>query len=196
MHKDVLAVLDFWFRDLAPRQWFAVSAKLDGAIRRRFGALVDGAIEGEHDTWSATPRGRLALILLLDQFTRNISRGAPGAFAGDAKAQGLVLEGLAAGMDQPLNLAERHFFYMPLMHAEDLELQALSVEKFTDIEREAKSLVRHARDHAATVKRFGRFPRRNEALGRPSTPEERAFLDRPRLSRSVSAQAQGRCDRA
>jgi uncharacterized protein (DUF924 family) len=174
------AVLDFWFRELAPRHWFLGSAKLDAQMRRRFAAEVDAALHGELDAWAETPRGRLALILLLDQFTRNIHRGAPGAFAGDAKAQALVVEGLAAGMDRPLNLAERHFFYMPLVHAEDPTLQAVSLRKFAAFLREAQSIVEHQKDHAAIIKRFGRFPARNTALGRPSTPEEEAFLDQPR----------------
>lgn len=169
-------VLDFWFRELDPRQWFKASTKLDAEIGRRFGAWVDAALSGDLDAWAATPRGRLALILLLDQFTRNSRRGGPEAFAGDAKAQSLVLEGLAAGADRELNIAERHFFYMPLMHAEDPKLQALSVEKFAAVQREALSQVKSAQDHAATIARFGRFPARNAALGRPSTPDEEAFL--------------------
>ena len=180
MHPDPAAVLDFWFRELAPRQWFVAAAKLDQAIGRRFGARVAEALQGALDSWATTPRGRLALILVLDQFPRNIYRGTPGAFAGDAMAQALVLAGLTTGMDKPLNLAERHFFYMPLMHAEDRELQALGLKKFAAIQREAYSIVRYARDHAATIERFGRFPSRNQALGRTSTAEELAFLGRPR----------------
>jgi uncharacterized protein (DUF924 family) len=185
MQPEPAAVLDFWFRELTPRQWFVATAKLDQATRRRFGACVDEALQGALDAWATTPRGRLALILVLDQFPRNIHRGTPGAFAGDAMAQALVLEGLAAGTDKPLNLAERHFFYMPLMHAEDKELQALSLETFAAIQREAYSIVRYARDHAATIERFGRFPSRNQALGRPSTAEELAFLSRRRTRSQV-----------
>ncbi|MGH7024302.1 MAG: DUF924 family protein [Caulobacteraceae bacterium] len=173
------AVLDFWFRELAPRHWFGGSAKLDARMRRRFAAWVDSALQGEFDAWAETPRGRLALILLLDQFTRNIHRGQASAFAGDAKAQALVLEGLAAGMDKPLSLSERHFFYMPLVHAEDPKLQALSLKKFAAFLREAQSIVRHQEDHAALIERFGRFPARNAALGRVSTAEEEAFLSKP-----------------
>ncbi len=95
-------------------------------------------------------------------------------------AQALVLEGLATGMDKPLNLAERHFFYLPLMHAEDRDLQALGLKKFAAIQSEAHSIVRYARDHAATIEQFGRFPSRNQALGRPSTAEELAFLSHRR----------------
>jgi uncharacterized protein (DUF924 family) len=170
-------ILDFWFRELAPRHWFLGSKKLDVDMRRRFSRWVDAALNGQLDAWAETSRGRLALILLLDQFTRNIHRGTPGAFAGDARAQTLVLEGLAANMDRPLNLAERQFFYMPLVHAEDLRLQALSLKKFAAWLREAQSTVKHQKDHAAVIERFGRFPTRNAALGRASTPEEQAFLD-------------------
>ncbi|HXU99282.1 MAG TPA: DUF924 family protein [Caulobacteraceae bacterium] len=169
-------ILDFWFRELAPRHWFLGSKKLDADMRRRFSRWVDAALNGQLDAWAETSRGRLALILLLDQFTRNIHRGTPGAFAGDARAQSLVLEGLAAKMDRPLNLAERQFFYMPLVHAEDPKLQALSLKKFAAWLREAQSTVKHQKDHAAVIERFGRFPTRNAALGRASTPEEQAFL--------------------
>lgn len=169
-------ILDFWFRELTPRHWFLGSKKLDADMRRRFSGWVAAALKGDLDAWAESPRGRLALILLLDQFTRNIHRGTPGAHAGDAKAQGLVLEGLAARMDMPLNLAERHFFYMPLVHAEDPKLQALSLKKFAAYLREARSVVKHQEDHAAVIARFGRFPTRNAALGRASTPDEQAFL--------------------
>jgi uncharacterized protein (DUF924 family) len=170
-------ILDFWFRELEPRHWFLGSKKLDAMMRKRFTGWVDAALDGQLDVWSATPRGRLALILLLDQFTRNIHRGTTRAFAGDAKAQALVLEGLAAGMDGPLNLSERQFFYMPLVHAEDAKLQALSLKSFAAFLREAQSIVKHQKDHAAVIERFGRFPTRNAALARASTPEEQAFLE-------------------
>jgi uncharacterized protein (DUF924 family) len=174
------AVVDFWFRELEPRHWFLGAKRLDEKMRRRFAAWVDAALGGELDGWAKTPRGRLALILLLDQFTRNIHRGTAKAFAGDAKAQALVVDGLAAGMDKPLTLSERQFFYMPLVHAEDPKLQALSLAKFAEFLNEAKSIVGHQQQHAAVIERFGRFPTRNAALGRPSTPEEESFLSRPR----------------
>lgn len=174
MDPDV--ILDFWFRELEPRHWFLGSKKLDATIRRRFAAWVTAAMNGDLDAWPSTPRGRLALILLLDQFTRNIHRGTSLAFAGDAKAQGLVLEGLAVGADRPLNLSERQFFYMPLVHAEDAALQALGRKAFDAFLREAQSIVKHQKDHATVIERFGRFPTRNAALGRISTAEEEAFL--------------------
>jgi uncharacterized protein (DUF924 family) len=175
---DPAAVVDFWFRELAPPQWFKASSRLDEDIRARFSAWVDAALGGKLDAWAAAPRGRLALILVLDQFTRNIHRGQAAAFAGDARAQALVLEGLAQGVDKDLDLAERHFFYMPLMHAEDRALQALSLENFATIEREARSIMKYAQDHAALIERFGRFPARNAALGRVSTAEEETSLSK------------------
>ena len=180
------AVVNFWFGELTPRQWFEGSATLDAEIRQRFGPWVDAALRGHYDAWAETPRGRLALILLLDQFTRNIHRGAAGAFSGDAKAQRLTIEGLAAGMDKQLNLSERQFFYMPLMHAEDSELQGQCLEAFAAFLNEARSIVKFQKEHGAVIDRFGRFPARNAALGRPSTPEEQTFLSKPRRKRRPS----------
>lgn len=182
---DPIAVVDFWFRELEPRHWFSGAKTLDAKMRKRFSDWVGAALRGDLDTWAKTPRGRLALILLLDQFTRNIHRGTPAAFAGDAKAQALTAEGLAKGMDRPLTLAERQFFYMPLVHAEDANLQALGREAFAAFLGEAQSVVKHQKDHAALIRRFGRFPTRNAALGRQSTPDEEAFLSMPRRGQRV-----------
>ncbi|GAB3097247.1 hypothetical protein GCM10027217_12970 [Pseudomaricurvus hydrocarbonicus] len=117
------------------------------------------------------------MIILLDQFSRHIFRGTPQAYAQDARAQQLVLEGIQNGDDQPLQPTERHFFYMPLMHAEDKTLQELSVEKFTTLRHEVKRGLNAAQAHRAIIEKFGRFPHRNEILGRVSTPEEVAFLN-------------------
>lgn len=175
LNRESVEVLDFWFRELTPRQWFGGETELDVAIRRRFAPLLQKATQDECDDWAATPRGRLALIVLLDQFSRHIHRNTPAAFAQDAKAQQLCLAGIAAGLDQQLTSAERHFFYMPLMHAESAELQALGVEKFTALRNEAEAILGFAKGHASIVERFGRFPHRNAALGRVSTPQEEAF---------------------
>lgn len=176
MEPDYLPVLDFWFRELTPHQWFAGGGELDQLIRERFGTLLEQAKEGAHDAWARTPRGRLALIVVLDQFSRNVFRGTPNAYAGDAKAQQLAREGIAAGMDKPLTLDERQSFYMPLQHAEDVELQALSVAKFGELKDEAAGAFEFARGHRSAVERFGRFPHRNAVLGRASTPDGEQFL--------------------
>jgi uncharacterized protein (DUF924 family) len=169
-------VLDFWFRELVPSQWFRGGPELDETIRQRFGALLEQAKQGALDGWAATPRGLLVLIIVLDQFPRNIFRGRPEAFAEAAKAEALSQRAIAQDWDKALALSERQFLYMPLMHAEDPGLQRLSLEKFADLKKEAEGIFQFAQDHADIVARFGRFPGRNQALGREPTPEEQAFL--------------------
>jgi uncharacterized protein (DUF924 family) len=177
MESEYRSVLDFWFRDLAPREWFADGGpELDERIHTRFGTLVAAARRGALDHWATSPRGRLALIILLDQFPRHCFRGTPEAYASDPQAQALAAEGVAARMDEQLAFAERQFFYMPLMHAEDRDLQALSMERFDSLREEADAVLRWAAGHRKIVYRFGRFPHRNEILGRTSSPEEEAFL--------------------
>lgn len=176
LQRECVQVLDFWFRELTPRQWFGGGAELDVMVRQRFAPLLSQAKRNECDDWAETPRGRLALIVLLDQFSRHIHRNTPDAFAQDAKAQQLCLDGIEAGVDQQLTSAERHFFYMPLMHAERLELQALGIEKFTALRNEAEAILGFALGHSSIVERFGRFPHRNATLGRVSTTQEEAFL--------------------
>lgn len=171
-----LPVLNFWFRELIPRQWFGGGPELDETIRSRFGAMVEKAMRGECNDWAGSPRGLLALIILLDQLPRNIWRGQPQAFAGAARAEALSQRAIAEGWDKALGLSERQFLYMPLMHAENPALQALSLEKFADLKKEAAGIFEFAEKHADIVKQFGRFPGRNQALGRNSTPEEQALL--------------------
>ena len=169
-------VLGFWFAQ-SPARHFGKDPVFDQEIRERFGPVHGQLVLGERDAWLATPRGRLATIIVLDQFSRNMFRDTPGMFAGDPRALELALEGIAKGDDRALTEAERGFFYMPLMHAEDRALQERSVELFTASggEEGAKFAVMH-RD---IVRRFGRFPHRNALLGRTSTPEEVEFLAQP-----------------
>jgi uncharacterized protein (DUF924 family) len=171
------AVLSFWFRELSPAQWFEDGRKLDAEVRQRFAGLLARARRGEFDGWVATPRGRLALIILLDQFSRHIHRDHAEAFASDLKTQRLTKEAIDLGADEELNVAERQFLYLPLMHAEDPQLQALSVESFEKLRAYAEEVVRFAVEHREQIDRFGRFPHRNAPLGRDSTADERAFMD-------------------
>lgn len=191
------SVLEFWLadgleggtaggwptQDLGKR-WFGGGAALDGEIRTRFGARVVQAIGGGLQDWEQQPLPRLALVILLDQFTRNMFRASAQAFAGDARAQQLVLDTLAHQTDQQLPRVARVFTYMPLMHAEDLALQDECIARFARLVAEAPDSLKprlqghldYARQHQAIIARFGRFPYRNAALGRVNTPEEEDFL--------------------
>jgi uncharacterized protein (DUF924 family)/2-hydroxychromene-2-carboxylate isomerase len=188
------AVLHFWFgapnadpNALTKRResWFAAAPEFDAECRDRFAPLVGRAMRGELDTWQRTPRGRLALIMLLDQLTRNIFRGTAAAYLGDAKALPLALAGIDSGADRALGVFERAFFYLPLEHAENAAVQERSVVLFSQLlaesppERRADAEVwlNYAREHRDTIARFGRFPQRNAHLGRSSTSDERAFLE-------------------
>ncbi|MBM3357362.1 MAG: DUF924 domain-containing protein [Betaproteobacteria bacterium] len=195
MPGEIEQVLEFWFGKCGAdgaidpsrrKMWFREGRKHDAEIRRRFGALHERACRGELDDWAATARGRLALILVLDQFSRHLYRGNARACAQDAPAQRLALGGLEQGADRELAPAERAFFYLPLEHAEDRELQERSVRCFASLadgvpaasRKDYKSFLDYARRHREIIERFGRFPHRNVALGRASTPEEREFLER------------------
>jgi len=191
------SVLEFWLadgleggtaggwptQDLGKR-WFGGGAALDEEIRTRFGARVVQAISGGLQDWEQQPLHRLALVILLDQFTRNVFRASAQAFAGDARAQQLVLDTLAHQADQQLPWVARVFTYMPLMHAEDLALQDECVARFSRLVAEAPDRLKqrlqghldYARRHQAIIARFARFPYRNAALGRVNTPEEEEFL--------------------
>lgn len=165
------------------RRWYLGGAELDAEIRERFGALVAAALDGQLRHWRATPRGRLALILLLDQFTRNIFRGTPRAYAGDPAALALAREALAEE-GSASSLEERLFMLMPLVHAEDLALQSQAVELARQLLERAPAALSEPwqRGYARTqhyrsvIERFGRFPQRNAILGRPSSAQELAFL--------------------
>ena len=189
-------LLEFWFGtcgadgaiDPTRREmWFKSGARHDAEIRGRFGGLHERASRGALDEWTGTARGRLALIVVLDQFSRHIYRGTAQAFAQDAAAQKLTLAGLKEGTDLELAPVQRSFFYLPLEHAEDRALQALSVQCYERLakavskawRKDYESFLDYARRHRDVIERFGRFPHRNAALGRASTPEEIAFLRQP-----------------
>jgi len=189
-------ILDFWFgtagddavvaKDQAAL-WWSKNETHDDEIRRRFEDDVRAAAHGELDPWAATARGRLALIILLDQFPRNIYRETAQAFAYDERALVLTLEGLERGTDRELRPIERVFFYLPLEHSESLAHQERSVECFgallasvpAERENTFKEYMDFAIRHRDIIARFGRFPHRNEILERASTAEELAFLAEP-----------------
>lgn len=189
-------VLAFWFEPEAGdgdtararrRLWWGKDAAVDAAIRDRFAALVAEAAAGRHDRWADTPLGRLALVILFDQFPRNMHRDTPRAFAHDPLARRLTLDGLEIRADQALRPIERVFFYLPLEHAESLELQERSVSLFGALAAAApaeeqegfRGYADYAIRHRDIIARFGRFPHRNRILGRGSTPEEAEFLKQP-----------------
>lgn len=189
-------ILDFWFGNLKEGKpvpparfdlWFGGAEATDRQIGERFAVDVELAAAGSYDAWSRTARGSLALILLLDQFPRNIYRGSSRAYAFDEKARHLCLAGLAAGQDRRLVTVERAFFYLPLEHAEDLALQQRSVAAFGELLQQSpaplaeacRGFLDYAERHRAIIARFGRFPHRNAPLGRLSTAEEEAFLREP-----------------
>lgn len=185
------AVLDFWFlpvghadHDVFRPEWFRKDPAFDAAIRGRFGPLVDEALAGGLGDWDATADGALARILLLDQFTRNLFRGDARAFAGDAAALALAESLVASGRDKNLPPIRRWFVFLPFEHSESLLNQERAVALFAGLRREAQdpafeSAYDYAVRHRDVIERFGRFPHRNTALGRPSTPEEEAFLKLP-----------------
>ncbi|WP_420555050.1 DUF924 family protein [Neptuniibacter marinus] len=192
MIEKIEDILRFWFGTVEngfpvndrSKLWWSGDAENDRLVSELFGHRVHQALRGELDEWASSPRGRLALIILLDQFTRTIFRGSEDAFSGDAKALALCIEGRKLGHDQALEIVEKAFFYMPFEHAEQLDLQQLSIECFEQMLFEVSGVNKiymenwldFAHQHYDQINRFGRFPHRNEVLGRSSTPEELAFL--------------------
>ena len=169
--------LHFWFTELTPKQHFAKDAALDDAIRTRFGATLEAAARCELFAWRATPEGRLAEVLVLDQFSRNVYRDSAGAFAQDTLALALAQELVANGQDRSLPLAQRSFAYMPYMHSESTLIHSQATVLFSQPGMEDS--LRFEQRHQAIIHRFGRYPHRNALLGRESTPEELAFLTEP-----------------
>lgn len=168
------AILHFWFEELTPAQHFAQDKALDAQIAECFGNTLDAARKGELWAWRATPQGRLAEILVLDQFSRNIHRGKSQAFAQDAMALALAQELVAGRHDSLLTPAQRAFAYMPYMHSESpmIHTQAMALFGQPGLEKHLRIEILHK----DIIARFGRYPHRNAALGRHSTTEEAAFL--------------------
>jgi uncharacterized protein (DUF924 family) len=186
-------VLEFWIGAPATdhdgfmkkvQRWFRGSPELDAEIRQKFGAAVQSARDGALDEWATTPRGRLALIILLDQFTRNLYRGTPRTYENDARALALCEAGLDQHADADLGYEERLFLYMPLAHSEDVTRQERNVALQTaaansgptELQKSYAVSVAHAKGYLEQIRRFGRFPHRNAVLSRTCTQDEMAFL--------------------
>ncbi|HEY8385800.1 MAG TPA: DUF924 family protein [Porticoccaceae bacterium] len=170
-------VLTFWFEETKPAQWWEKDAAFDRLVTARFGAVHRCAVVGELYPWREDARGRLAEIIVLDQFSRNIHRDTAAAFATDGMALALAQEVVAQGLDQTLSPMERTFIYMPYMHSESLVIHDVALELFR-ANGIAESLHFEVL-HRDIIVRFGRYPHRNAILGRPSTDEELAFLQQP-----------------
>lgn len=174
MHEDILR---FWFEALEPAQWWSKDERLDALIADRHAGLLRSASRCELYEWRADPRGRLAEVIVLDQFSRHIHRGSPLAFACDPLALALAQEAVARGADDALTPVERVFLYLPYMHSESAMIQQVSEALYE--RNELAGNLDYARRHKAVIDRFGRFPHRNEILGRVSTSAEIAFLSEP-----------------
>ena len=183
---DIEEILTFWFDEIrdepayfeeyAPR-WFVQNADFDRQIVQRFQTDYELAVQGQLAHWTETARGGLALILVLDQFPRNMFRNDPRAFATDPLAQQIAEQMLDAGLDRQLRLVERYFVYVPFMHSENRAHQQRSVQLFQQlVEERAYFDTPYVVRHQEVIDRFGRFPHRNTVLGRVSTPEELEFL--------------------
>lgn len=179
-------ILTFWFEEAGPSKWFEKDEAFDAEIRERFGAVTHQARDGKLETWCESARGCLALIILIDQFSRNIHRGSPLTWSADAHGLALTRLALDKGYDAALTHTERKFLYMPLMHSEALADQKRSVELFRRLAEEGAEngdvTLDYAIRHRNIVAEYGRFPHRNEILGRESTPEEIELLKDPNAS--------------
>ncbi|WP_321146770.1 DUF924 family protein [Providencia alcalifaciens] len=173
-------VLSFWFEESTPKQWFEKSEKFDLTIAKRFTALSEQAAKVELAYWRASIRGRLAEIIILDQFSRNLWRDTPRAFAQDAMALALAQEAIKQPDYHLLTLSQRKFMLMPFMHSESSFIHLQAVELFRMLGDD--STLDYEMRHKAIIDKFGRYPHRNEILGRPSTREEIAFLQQPNSS--------------
>ncbi len=172
-------IIEFWFgaKGEARKRWFQQSEAFDAEIRTRFGAAVERALSGDFADWEKNAEGALALILLLDQFPRNIWRGSARAFSGDGRALVMARRAIAAGFDRQRPELERVFFYLPFEHSEDIADQRTSLRLMRTLAD--AEYCRYAEAHRDIIVRFGRFPHRNAVLGRTSTPEELEFLKQP-----------------
>ena len=191
--QAIAAIINYWFAGIGDsfelkdqhQLWYSGGVEVDRQIDRQFGNWVRAAVQGQLSNWAETAIGTLALVIVLDQFTRNIYRGSHRAFAGDNRARDLVIQGVERGIDRQLSFIQRSFFYMPLEHSESLADQDRCVELFrqllAEVPEQGKAIIGDSLDfaikHRDIIMRFGRFPHRNKALDRVSTVAEQAYLD-------------------
>ena len=168
-------VLKFWFEECSSSDWFSRSDAFDAGLQARFGVTLEAAAAGELDSWMQTDRGALALLIVLDQFSRNLFRGSPRSFAQDAKALDIARQLVDAGKDRQFGEFEKLFLYMPFEHSEDLPDQERCVELVGNLAD--KSYLEYAIAHRDVIAEFGRFPHRNGVLGREMTSAEQDYLD-------------------
>ena len=170
-------ILKFWFEELAPAQWWKKDPQMDELIEQRFNRVYTKASLAELYHWRDTSRGRLAEIIVLDQLSRNMFRHSAQAFATDCMALALSQEAISVGSDKQLTLQERSFMYMPFMHSESAVIHEIGEQLFNDLGLQAS--IDSAKSHFDIIKRFGRYPHRNQLLWRESTEQEMAFLEQP-----------------
>ena len=170
-------VLKFWFEEIEPKSWWIADHAFDRQVEERFLPLLHKAAQGELFSWRKEPKGRLAEVIVLDQFSRNIYRHSPLAFAQDPMALALAQEAIAVGAHQPLSPIERSFLYMPFMHSESRQIHEWAERLYR--ENGLQDSYKFELKHKAIIDRFGRYPHRNEVLGRPSSAEETEFLTQP-----------------
>lgn len=174
-HPEARRVLAFWFEEHGNEDWFGGKAAFDEAVRSRFEDTLAQGQRGELSDWRITPEGRVAEIIVLDQFSRQLHRGCAQAFASDGMALVLAQELVLGGLDRMLSPDQRQFAWMPFMHAESLAMQDWCVRLF--LTREGENPAAFAEAHRDTIRRFGRFPMRNAALGRTNSPEEQVYIE-------------------
>ncbi|HPF78573.1 MAG TPA: DUF924 family protein [Alphaproteobacteria bacterium] len=172
-------ILDFWFVETQPAQWFQVNEDFDNLIRDRFAEPYEMGARGEFDNWQNSADGALALCILLDQMPRNMFRGTPKAFATDKKALVIAKYALSKGLDQVLSAQKRRFVYLPFEHSENINDQRRCVELFEKMKDDDPLGYDYALRHLKVIEKFDRFPHRNKILGRDNTPEEEEYLAQP-----------------
>ena len=177
MTKSAADVLAFWTDDVGVQKWYMGSPELDQEIIDRFTSTYEAARDGKLDHWQGNANGSLAMLLLLDQFPRNMFRGDPRSFATDAKARSVARNAIEHGQDLEIDGLIRQFFYLPFEHSESLPDQEYGYEKFSKSMPDLSLGLLHARSHWEIIRTFGRFPFRNEVLGRASSAEEKEFMD-------------------